>query len=236
MVLSAQWSSRTVDRVQLEHNARVVCPLCGVRRARRGCPAVGQQICAVCCGTKRLVQIHCPPDCTWLASAREHPPAVQVRQQQRDLGLLVQFMRDFNERQSQLFFLIHTFLTRYEPSELQSLVDDDVAEATAALAATFETSARGVIYEHRPASLPAERLMSALKPALLDAGKGLGSPFERDAAVVLRRVEDAVREIRALDQTNRRAFLDLLARVIKNPDDREAETAGAAPEPRIILP
>jgi hypothetical protein len=190
----------------------------------------------VCCGTKRLVQIQCPPDCTWLASAREHPPAVQVRQQQRDLGLLVQFMRDFNERQSQLFFLIHTFLARYEPSELQSLVDDDVAEATAALAATFETSARGVIYEHRPASLPAERLVSALKPALLDAGKGLGSPFERDAAFVLRRVEDAVREIRALDQTNRRAFLDLLARVIKNPNDREAETAASQPEPRIIVP
>ena len=190
----------------------------------------------MCCGTKRLVQIHCPPDCTWLASAREHPPAVQVRQQQRDLGLLVQFMRDFNERQSQLFFLIHTFLARYEPSELQSLMDDDVAETAAALAATFETSARGVIYEHRPASFPAERLVSALKPVLLDAGKGLGSPFERDAAFVLRRVEDAVREIRPLDQTNRRAFLDLLARLIKNPDAQEAGTAAATSEPRIILP
>ncbi|MBI3400603.1 MAG: hypothetical protein HY048_04205 [Acidobacteria bacterium] len=190
----------------------------------------------MCCGTKRLVQIQCPPDCTWLASAREHPPAVLVRQQQRDLGLLVQFMRDLNERQSQLFFLVTTFLARYEPAELQSLVDDDVAEATAALAATFETSARGVIYEHRPASLPAERLLSTLKPVLLDAGKGLGSPFERDAAVVLRRVEDAVREIRALDQANRRAFLDLLGRVIRTPPGGEAEAAPSAPEPRIIVP
>jgi hypothetical protein len=191
----------------------------------------------VCCGTKRLTQIQCPPDCTWLASAREHPPAVLVRQHQRDVGLLVQFMRDFSERQSQVFFLITTFLARYEPAELQSLVDDDVAEATAALAATFETSARGVIYEHRPASLPAERLVSALKPALLDTGNGLGSSFERDAAVVLRRVEDAVREIRALDQTNRRAFLDLLGRVITTPTEREAEAASASPpEPRIIVP
>jgi hypothetical protein len=158
-----------------------------------------------------------------------------VRQQQRDVGLLVQFMRDLNERQSQLFFLIHTFLVRYEPAELPSLVDDDVAEAAAALAATYETSARGVIYEHRPASLPAERLVSVLKPVLLDTGKGLGSPFERDAAYVLRRVEDAVREIRAIDQTNRRAFLDLLARVIKTPSDSQTETP-ASPEPRIILP
>lgn len=234
-VLSTQCHWRTCVSVQLEHNARVICPLCGVRRARRGCPAVGQQICAICCGTKRLVQIRCPSDCAWLATAREHPPAVQVRQQQRDVGLLVQFMRDLNERQSQLFFLIHTFLVRYEPAELPSLVDDDVAEAAAALAATYETSARGVIYEHRPASLPAERLVSVLKPVLLDTGKGLGSPFERDAAYVLRRVEDAVREIRAIDQTNRRAFLDLLARVIKTPSDSQTETP-ASPEPRIILP
>ena len=143
----------------------VVCPLCGTRRARRGCPALGQQICAVCCGTKRLVQIQCPSDCAWLASAREHPPAVAVRQQQRDVGLLVQFMRDFSQRQSQLFFLINTFLVRYEPPELQPLIDDDVAEAAAALAATFETASRGVIYEHRPASLPAERLAAGAQAA-----------------------------------------------------------------------
>src|SRR6185436_15038482 len=125
----------------------VVCPLCGARRARRGCPALGKQICAVCCGTKRLTQIQCPSDCAYLATAREHPPAAAVRQQQRDLGLLVQFMRDFNQRQSQLFFLIATFLARYEAPEFQPLIDDDVGEAAAALASTFETAARGVIYE-----------------------------------------------------------------------------------------
>src|SRR6185436_14797272 len=88
----------------------VMCPLCGARRARRGCPALAKEICAVCCGTKRLVQIQCPSDCTWLASAREHPAAIVVRQQQRDVGLLLQVLRDFGERQSQLFLLIATFL------------------------------------------------------------------------------------------------------------------------------
>jgi hypothetical protein len=218
----------------------VVCPLCGTRRARRGCPALSQQICAVCCGTKRLVQIQCPSDCAWLASAREHPPAALVRQQQRDVGLLVQFMRDFSQRQSQLFFLINTFLVRYEPPELQELIDADVAEASAALAGTFETAARGVIYEHRPASLPAERLAAALKTVLAEAGRGAGSAFERDAAAVLRRLAEAVRDVRALEQDNRRAFLDLLGRVIsKTPDgggpEAGAET-GAAPASRLIVP
>lgn len=195
----------------------------------------------MCCGTKRLVQIQCPSDCAWLASAREHPPAVVVRQQQRDLGLLVQFMRDFSQRQAQLFFLINTFLVRYEPPELQTLIDADVAEATAALAATFETASRGVIYEHRPASLPAERLTAALKPLLVEAGHGAGSAFERDAALVLRRVEEAVRDVRALAQENRRAYLDLLGRVITKTPNADAPgthaTGAEAAEPsRLIVP
>jgi hypothetical protein len=192
----------------------VVCPLCGTRRARRGCPALDKQICAVCCGTKRLVQIRCPSDCAWLATAREHPPASIVRQQQRDIGLLVQFMRDLSERQSKLFFLITAFLARYRAPELQTPIDEDVAEAMGALAATFETASRGLIYDHRPASVLAERLTTALKPVLAEAGKGAGSSFERDAAVVLRRLEEAVRDVRALEAGNREAFLDLLRRVI----------------------
>src|SRR5437762_965230 len=215
--------------------AGVLRPLCGQRKARRSCPALGKQICAVCCGTKRLVQIHCPPDCVYLASAREHPPAAIVRQQQRDLALLVQCMRDLGERQSQLFFLVNRFLVRYQPPELQSLVDDDVAEAAAAMAATLETSARGVIYEHRPASLPAERLMTALKPLLAQAGGGGGTAFERDAAVVMRRVEEAAREVRTDDESNRRALLDLLGRVLRRKDDAEPPTE-TPDAPRLILP
>jgi hypothetical protein len=214
----------------------VLCPLCGKRRARRGCPALDKQICAVCCGTKRLVQIRCPSDCAWLASAREHPPAVIVRQQQRDVGWLVQFIRDFSQRQSQLFFLISTYVVRYEPPEFQPLIDDDVAEAMGALASTFETASRGVIYEHRPASLPAERLTGALKPLLADAGRGAGSAFERDAAVVLRRIEEAVRDIRTFDQNNRQAFLELLGRVIRKTDGEDTPATTAPARPSLIIP
>ena len=213
----------------------MVCPLCGERRARRGCPALGHQICAVCCGTKRLVQIACPSDCAWLASAREHPPAIAVRRHQRDVGAYLQVLRDLDDRQSQLLLLISTFLVRYEPPELQPVIDDDVAEAMAALAATFETSARGVIYEHRPASLQAERIVAGLRPLLTEAGKGGGTPFERDAAAVLRRVEAASREVREADPENRRAFLDMLGRLVGSGE--AAETPGdAAPASRLIVP
>ncbi|HJZ74951.1 MAG TPA: hypothetical protein VKE51_24620 [Vicinamibacterales bacterium] len=192
----------------------------------------------MCCGTKRLTQIACPSDCPWLVSAREHPAAVVVRQLQRDIALMRQVMRDFDQRQSQLFLLINTFLLRYQAPEIQPLVDDDVAEAMAALASTYETASRGLIYEHRPASLPAERLVTALKPLLAKASEGGGSAFERDLAVVLRRAVDMVHEVRASDPENRRAFVEFLLRVVaRKPDADESPQADAeAGRSRLIIP
>ena len=217
----------------------VVCPLCGNRRARRGCPAVGQQICAICCGTKRLVEINCPSDCVWLASAREHPPAVAVRQQQRDRALLMPLMLDFMERQAELFFLVVSFIVRYEPPEFQPLFDEDVEEGVGALASTFETAARGVIYDHRASSLPAERLSSALKPALAEMGRRFGTAFERDAAGVLRRIATLAHDVRAQEPANRRAFLELLRRIVTafpEPDDAKAAGSEEPPPPSLIVP
>ena len=211
----------------------VVCPLCRQRSARRTCPALGHKICAACCGTKRLVQIQCPSDCVYLAAAREHPPAAKVRQQQRELAALVRAMRDLNERQARLFSLIVTFVARYEAPELHPLVDDDVVEAMAALSATFETAVRGVIYEHRPATLSAERLAGALTTLLAEAGQTGGTGFQRDAAVVLRRIEAAARE--GTDPANRKAFVELADRLTKgDPEAGEPEEAEEAP--RIIIP
>jgi len=186
-----------------------------------------------------MVEIACPSDCPWLASAREHPPAAAVRRQRRDLGLLVDFMHDFNERQSQLFFLITTFLNEYRPAALQAIVDDDVAEAVEALASTYETAARGVIYEHRPSSLPAGRLLGELKPLVAEAGKGLGSSYEREAAIVLRRVREAASHVQAADDGNRRAFLDFLRRVLRRPgSDGAGRDAPDSPPPpsSLIVP
>ena len=139
-------------------------------------------------------EIACPSDCVYLAvgprasaGGRRAPAAARHRGRWR--GTCATSTNGSRE----LFFLIVTFLLRYQPPELQPLIDADVAEATAALAATFETAARGVIYEHRPRSLPAERLAIGLKPMLPKLERAGGSPFQRDAAVVLRRVAAAAR-------------------------------------------
>jgi hypothetical protein len=214
----------------------VLCPLCGTRRTKRACPALGQQICAVCCATKRLVQIHCPSDCAYLAASRDHPSAAVVRRQQRDVEFAMEFLRDFDERQSSLFGRIGTFLVRYHSPDLQPLIDADVAEAMQALASTYETSVRGVIYDHIPASLPAQRVVAALKPLLDEFGQSGGTAFERDAAVVMRRMEKGVADVRAIDHENRRAFLELLARLIVQDATAKAEHEAKEPPSRLIVP
>ena len=73
---------------------------------------------------------------------------------------------------------------------------------------TLETASRGLIYDHRPASVLAERLATTLKPVLAEAGQGAGSSFERDAAVVLRRLEEAVRaSALSIRRTVRRSWI-----------------------------
>lgn len=165
-----------------------------------------------------------------------------MRRQQHDLASLARFMRDLNDRQSRLFFLIVSFLVRYEAPELQPLIDEDVSGAAAALASTFDTASRGVIYEHRPASLSAERLGTSLKALLAEAGQSGGAGFQRDGAVVLRRIETAAREAVLKDAApeeaaaNRRAFLDLLGRVLHQQDSKAAEAEKPDEAPRVIIP
>jgi len=133
----------------------------------------------------------------------------------------MEFVRDFNERQSQLFVLIARFLVREraDAAALAPLIDEDVAHAMSALASTYETSMRGVIYEHRPASLPAQRLVAALTPLLAEAGARGGTAFERDAAVVMRRLEQAAADISAGEPAGSHELLDLLARIFSKPPE-----------------
>lgn len=220
----------------------MLCPLCGQRKARRDCPALGRQICAVCCGTKRQIEIRCPADCAYLLSALAHPPAVVQRQRQRDLTALVPTLQGLTERQSQLFFVIATFLSRHRADALQQPRDPDVAAAAAALAATYETSVRGIIYEHQPAGVPAQRLAHEIRTVLANVGKDAGSAFERDAAAVLRRIEKGAREISAAVAGGEAAYLELLARVVRQaePASPVREDGDGAPldstGPSLILP
>jgi hypothetical protein len=218
------------------------CPLCRERSARRFCPAKGAQICAICCGTKRQVEIACPPDCPFLATARSHPPATVKRQHQRDAVWLALMLEGLDERQHQLcWLLLQPVLAPVDP--FLSPADADVAEAAAAVAATYETAAKGVIYEHRAGSLVGQRLSAELRRLLGEAGVEKSRALERDAVTVLRRIEGAARAAGRQPAAGPRTLVEALSRVAKEAaldaraEERRRGGLEAPPAPDgLILP
>src|SRR5262245_41334387 len=136
---------------------------CGKRRAKRACPALGVEICAVCCGTKRLVEIRCPPDCGYVSSARVHPPAAVQAQPAPDVRLVAPLVHLLSEPQHRILILLQMVVSKHAGETIPSINDQDIVDAAGALASTFESAVRGIIYEHRPASLPAQRLLGDLE-------------------------------------------------------------------------
>lgn len=211
------------------------CPVCGHRKGRRDCPALRQTICPVCCGTKRLVEIKCPSDCGYLASAREHPAAVVRRQQERDVARLLPTIQHLTERQYQLFLLFQTLIARYKPVGFTRLLDNDVADATGALAATFETAARGVIYEHPTRSPLAQAIITEMKAMLAQMREQGAKVYDQEVSIVLRAIEQGARSTRAPDE-GEDAYLELMGRLLQVYSEPEPASASAKPASSLIIP
>lgn len=145
----------------------MTCPICAKRKASRFCPARGEKICAVCCGTEREVSISCPPGCAYLVSAHryeaEHPrsipadtPFLEERFPQDGIYLHQQLM-------AALAFTIAKFCAGHADA-----ADPDVLAALQSLAETYKTLRSGIYYE-KPPDIPLQRgLYSALTAFLAE--------------------------------------------------------------------
>ena len=189
------------------------CPLCARRRGRRSCPALGESICAACCGTKRRTRIACPPDCAYLESAAAHPPAVVQRRRERDVDFLAGLVHELTEPQQRLTAALFEYLAGDRPHAL-GLVDADLERAARALAQTRETASRGIVYEHSAETAAAQRLAGELKQVVEAERDDGGRLSDGDAADVLRRIETGAREARRAlgEDEDERACLALLRR------------------------
>lgn len=140
------------------------CPLCSERPGKRYCPAKGSQICAVCCGAKREVEIDCPGSCPYLQASR----AYEAEKRAPDPHLAAKIQKYDNE-----------FLHRYSPAlDILSaavveervnspwLVDNDVIEVYKHLAATMKTLSSGIYYESLPEGPVQASLFRRLKTVL----------------------------------------------------------------------
>ena len=209
----------------------MTCPLCQKKPSKRSCPALRQEICAVCCATKRLVDIQCTDDCRHLEAAQRHPAAVVRRQIDRDVTLLMATVGRLSEQQLQLLFLLQSMVLAYKPDGLARLVDSDVALATGALASSLETASKGVIFEESTTSTVAEGLRRALKPVLEEITRNSGAAADREIAIVLRAMERGARHEGGHIPDGDTSYLDLVSRVFQQrPQPKAAE------KPLIVMP
>jgi hypothetical protein len=134
----------------------VVCPICEKRKGARFCPAKGETICAVCCGTGREITIDCTPDCPHLLAAHryedEHPRALPSDTPLLDVNLSSDVVHTHQQLMAALAFMIAKFCAT-QPSA----TDSDVLAGMQALAETYKTLRSGIYYENPPdAHLPRE--------------------------------------------------------------------------------
>jgi hypothetical protein len=160
----------------------VSCPICEKRKAARFCPAKGEKICAVCCGTEREVTIDCPSDCSYLIAAHRYEGGHQ-RSLPADTPLLDEKIpQDIVYTHQQLMSALAFSIAKFCAVHLDA-VDGDILGSIQALAETHKTLISGIIYEKPPdAPLPRE-LYAALMAFISEVKK---QQAERAGSVALK--------------------------------------------------
>lgn len=136
------------------------CPICEKRPPKRFCPAKGERICAICCGTQREVTIDCPPDCTHLISARryemEHRKAPETETAPfPDVEFSPEVLRRHPEELSAIGLAVIGFAQQND-----TLRDPEILAALRALAEAYRTLESGIYFE-RPPDEPMPRALYA---------------------------------------------------------------------------
>jgi len=197
----------------------VPCKICSKRRAKRYCPGVSGDICAVCCGTERENSIDCPLDCQHLIAARQHEqlaPLSPADVPNRDIRVNEEFVR---EHEHLVVWLSRALGLAMEEARA---VDFDAREALAAIIRTYRTRESGLIYETRPANPYAAAIQAALQASIDELGKRLaeetGMTTLRDAEILGALVFLERLELQHNNGRKRgRAFFDFLRRSFPEP-------------------
>jgi hypothetical protein len=159
----------------------VSCPICQQRKEARFCPAKGEKICAVCCGTEREVSIDCPVECSYLIAAHRYEDEHQ-RELPPDTPLLdVKIPRDsiyaHQAVLSGIAFAAAKFCAIHPDAN-----DTDILAALEALAETFKTLSSGILYEKPPVA-PVQRELYAALAAFLNEAKTHSAASSRAGGV-----------------------------------------------------
>jgi len=208
------------------------CPICNHRKVKRFCPARGENICAVCCGTEREVTIDCPADCPHLVASRKYDEGRRQVDWSKVPFADVRIPFEFAQSHTPLLMALISSIWEYARDRRQ-VVDTDAIAALQALAETYRTLSSGLYYEKPPDYLYGRELYQVLKAALEEFKQvetqrhGLATTRNseiRDALTFLTQLGAA----RTNGRPKGRAFLDLI-RAQLGPE------ASARPASNIVL-
>jgi len=212
----------------------LICPICNKRRAERYCPAKGEKICAIDCGTEREVTIDCPVDCAYLIAARRweqaHPRALPEGEIPfPDVSIPAELIHTHGAALSGLGYAV-----LQQAREQSALSDADILEAVEALASTYRTLGSGLYYEKPPAGPVAAGLYAALAKFIEEDRKraaAQGHPA-LSTSEVFHLLVFFLRfgRLRSNGRPRTRAFLEFLR--AQFPPQAEL----AAPQSRIVIP
>ncbi|MCI0421237.1 MAG: hypothetical protein L0387_20310 [Acidobacteria bacterium] len=208
------------------------CPLCESRKAKRLCPAKATQICPVCCGTKREVEIDCPSSCVYLNSGREYETDKLARTAPAPPRTNRLWEPAFLQRHYPLMLGMAQAITQTRRSSPE-LIDSDVQATLDSLLQTFSTLNKGIYYDFSPERLTQKQLYFALRQFLEAPGEVRLLAESRWTTGQILDCLQFLKELSAqivLPRPRSRAFLDHLEGVTW--DSRQSSSH----EPRLILP
>jgi hypothetical protein len=216
-------------------SGKAICPICQKRRAERYCPAMGEKICAIDCGTEREVTIDCPSDCAYLIAAhrweQSHPkPFAETEVPFPDVSFPADLI---HTRQAALSGLVYT-VAGYA-ADHRSLADSDVFAAVQAMAETRRTLLSGIYYEKPPEIPVAAGLYAALAEFIEEEKKHAAEHPEFPAlkeTEIFHLLVFFLRfgRLRSNGRPRTRAFIEFLR------SQFPSEVGVSKEEPRIILP
>lgn len=208
------------------------CPLCESRKAKRFCPAKAGQICPVCCGTKREVEIDCPSNCVYLHAGREYEGAKLARTTLPPQRTERLWKPSFLNAHYPLMMGVSQVIA-VERHRSPELADSDVQATFDSLLQTFSTLDKGIYYDFAPERLIQRELYVAVKQFLEGPAESRLVSESRPTTSQIIDVLQFMKELSAgitLPRPKSRAFLDHLQSVSRD------FAQGQPEEPKLILP
>ncbi len=210
------------------------CPICEKRKEGRFCPAKGEKICAVCCGTEREVSIGCPTDCAYLAAAHRYEDE-HKRQIPVDTPFLEERIPQGTLHTHQPLMAALAFTIAKACMSHPSATDPDVIAALRALAESYKTLISGIYYEKLP-DIPVQREIYTALTALLDdlkqkqAAAGTSDTLKSEDIFYVVIFLFRMGLLRGNSRPRSRRFIEFLRGQFPQAEDLKRE------EPRIIVP